>query len=175
MGMAPTTSTTMTIALGDALAVALMERRQFTRQDYGVFHPGGRLGAQLVKVSALMTSGSGMPLVDQDAPMSDALLVMSEKGFGVAGVIDNVGRLTGIITDGDLRRNMEGLLEKCARDVATPDPRTISPDALAQEALAVMNGIEPRITTLFVLDEGSRVPQGILHVHDCLRAGVDEG
>ncbi|MEM7060760.1 MAG: KpsF/GutQ family sugar-phosphate isomerase [Pseudomonadota bacterium] len=174
VGMAPTTSTTMTVALGDALAVALMERRQFTRQDYGVFHPGGRLGAQLVKVSTLMASGADMPLVAENAPMSDALLVMSEKGFGVAGVVDGVGRLTGIITDGDLRRNMEGLLNKQARDVATPDPRTISPDALAQEALALMNGREPRITTLFVMDDaGGRVPQGILHVHDCLRAGVD--
>lgn len=173
VGMAPTTSTTMTVALGDALAVALMERRQFTRKDYGVFHPGGRLGAQLVKVGALMTSGDGMPLVSEDAPMSDALLEMSEKGFGVAGVTDAVGRLTGIITDGDLRRNMDGLLDKRARNVATPDPRTIDPDALAQEALALMNGREPQITTLFVIEEGGKVPQGILHVHDCLRAGVD--
>lgn len=173
VGMAPTTSTTMTVALGDALAVALMERRQFTRKDYGVFHPGGRLGAQLVKVGALMTSGNGMPLVSEDAPMSDALLEMSEKGFGVAGVVDGVGRLIGIITDGDLRRNMDGLLEKQARDVATPDPRTIESDALAQEALALMNGREPRITTLFVIDDGGKVPQGIIHVHDCLRAGVD--
>lgn len=175
VGMAPTTSTTMTVALGDALAVALMERRQFTRQDYGVFHPGGRLGAQLVKVGALMTTGDGIPLVAEDSPMSDALLEMSEKGFGVVGVVDAVGRLNGIITDGDLRRNMEGLLDKRASDVATPDPRTIGPDALAQEALALMNGREPRITTLFVMDDAvSKMPQGILHVHDCLRAGVDE-
>ena len=98
---------------------------------------------------------------------------MSEKGFGVAGVVDAFGRLIGIITDGDLRRNMDGLLDKLARDVATSDPRTITPDALAQEALALMNGREPRITTLFVMEDGGKVPQGILHVHDCLRAGVD--
>ena len=176
VGMAPTTSTTMTMALGDALAVALMEQRQFTRTDYSVFHPGGRLGAQLVTVGALMTTGDGIPLVAQDAPMSEALLVMTEKGFGVAGTVDPVGRLTGIITDGDLRRNMTGLLDHRACDVATPDPRTIRPDALAQEALAVMNGGPQRITTLFVLDPAQgRQPQGILHVHDCLRAGVDGG
>lgn len=176
VGMAPTTSTTLTIALGDALAVALMERRQFTRHDYGVFHPGGRLGAQLVKVRELMTTGDGIPLVGQAAPMSDALLEMTEKGFGVAGVTDDLGHLTGIITDGDLRRNMAGLLDRCAGEVATADPRTVAPDALAQEALALMNQKTPRITSLFVLDETSgRRPVGILHVHDCLRAGVDEG
>ncbi len=174
VGMAPTTSTTMTIALGDALAVALMEQRRFTRNDYGVFHPGGKLGAQLVQVGSLMSTGEEVPLIAEDAPMSDALLVMSEKGFGVAGTVDASGRLTGIITDGDLRRNMEGLLERQARDVATPDPRTIAPDALAQEALALMNARKPRITTLFVMDEdGSGKPLGILHLHDCLRAGVD--
>lgn len=176
VGMAPTTSTTLTIALGDALAVALMERRDFTRQDYGVFHPGGTLGAQLVDVAALMTKGDGVPLIAEEAPMSEALLVMSEKGFGVAGTVNAEGRLTGIITDGDLRRNMEGLLERSAGDVATASPRTIGPDALAQEALAEMNSRAPQITTLFVLDpSGSGKPIGILHVHDCLRAGVDEG
>ncbi|MEM7508467.1 MAG: KpsF/GutQ family sugar-phosphate isomerase [Pseudomonadota bacterium] len=175
VGMAPTTSTTMTLALGDALSVALMDRRQFTRQDYGVFHPGGRLGAQLVTVRALMATGERIPLIDENASMTEALPLMSEKGFGVAGTVDAAGNLTGVITDGDLRRNMEGLLERRARDVATPDPRTIHPDALAQEALAVMNAPDARITTLFVLDEAvGRKPLGILHVHDCLRAGVDE-
>jgi len=175
VGMAPTTSTTMTIALGDALAVALMQERRFTERDFGMFHPGGRLGAQLIRVDALMTKGAGIPLVVEDAPMSDALLVMSEKGFGVAGTVDADGRLTGVITDGDLRRNMDGLLDRSARDVATPNPRTIRPDALAQEALALMTRRSPRITVLFVMDDrdGSGRPAGILHVHDCLRAGID--
>ncbi|MEM8790665.1 MAG: KpsF/GutQ family sugar-phosphate isomerase [Pseudomonadota bacterium] len=175
-GLAPTTSTTLTIALGDALAVALMERRAFTPESFRRFHPGGTLGAQLVTVSALMTTGDGMPLIAEDAPMSEALLVMSEKGFGVAGTVDAAGRLTGVITDGDLRRNMEGLLERSAGDVATGRPRTIAPDALAQEALAEMNARSPQITTLFVLDPaGPGTPLGILHMHDCLRAGVDKG
>ncbi|MBY8976960.1 KpsF/GutQ family sugar-phosphate isomerase [Rhodobacteraceae bacterium NNCM2] len=176
VGLAPTTSTTLTIALGDALAVALMERREFTRESYRDFHPGGTLGAQLVTVAALMATGNDMPLVAETAPMSEALLVMSEKGFGVAGTVDASGALTGVITDGDLRRNMEGLLERRAGDVATPDPRTIHPSALAQEAVAEMNARSPRVTTLFVLDEASgRQPLGLLHLHDCLRAGVDAG
>ncbi|MEM0923416.1 MAG: KpsF/GutQ family sugar-phosphate isomerase [Pseudomonadota bacterium] len=175
VGMAPTTSTTMTLALGDALAVALMERRQFTRADFGVFHPGGRLGAKLVTVGGLMATGADIPLVSEDASMKDALLVMSQKGFGVAGTVDASGALTGVITDGDLRRHMEGLLDRSAREVATPNPRTIHADALAQEALALMNAREPRITTLFVMPKtGALQPLGIIHMHDCLRAGVDE-
>ena len=176
VGMAPTTSTTLTIALGDALAVALMERRDFTRESYRDFHPGGTLGASLMTVEALMTKGDGVPLVAENSPMSEALLVMSEKGFGVAGTLDADGNLSGVITDGDLRRNMENLLSRRAGDVATKGPRTISPGALAQEALAEMNAREPRITCLFVIDpEGGQRPVGILHLHDCLRAGVDEG
>lgn len=119
-----------------------------------------------------------MPLVSDTAPMTEALLVMSEKGFGVAGTLDTDGRLTGIITDGDLRRNMEGLLERTAGDVATRAPRTIGPEALAQEALAQMNATNARVTVLFVLDPAQPAPSaplGILHVHDCLRAGVDAG
>lgn len=173
VGLAPTTSTTLTMALGDALAVALMERRDFTPDRFRVFHPGGKLGAQLVTVGALMATGDAMPLVREDAPMSDALMEMSGKGFGVAGMIDGAGALVGIITDGDLRRNMDGLLERNARDVATPSPQTIRPEQLAQEALALMN--ERKITCLFVAQEGGAVPMGILHVHDCLRAGVDGG
>jgi arabinose-5-phosphate isomerase len=170
--MAPTTSTTMTLALGDALAVALMERRSFTPDRFRVFHPGGKLGAQLVSVRELMTTGDALPLIREDAPMGDAILAMSEKGFGVAGTVDAAGNLTGIITDGDLRRNMDGLLERRAADVATRDPKTIEPDALAQSALAEMTG---RITCLFVCEDGSRAPLGLIHVHDCLRAGVDRG
>lgn len=178
VGLAPTTSTTMTMALGDALAVSLMERREFTAESFRTFHPGGKLGAQLVTVADLMAQGDAIPLVADTAPMSEALLVMSEKGFGVAGTVDAQGHLTGIITDGDLRRNMEGLLERTAQDVATPAPRTIGPDALAQEALAQMNAKNARVTVLFVLDPDQpspSAPLGILHVHDCLRAGVDAG
>ena len=171
VGLAPTTSTTLTIALGDALAVALMERREFTPDRFRVFHPGGKLGAQLVAVGALMATGDALPLVREGAPMSDALMEMSGKGFGVAGVVDAQGELTGIITDGDLRRNMDGLLAKRTDQVATAAPQTIRPDQLAQEALALMN--ERKITCLFVTDGTSAVPKGILHVHDCLRAGVD--
>ncbi|MEM7212003.1 MAG: KpsF/GutQ family sugar-phosphate isomerase, partial [Pseudomonadota bacterium] len=178
VGLAPTTSTTMTMALGDALAVSLMERREFTAERFRTFHPGGKLGSQLVTVGDLMSKGDALPLIAGSAPMSEALLVMSEKGFGVAGTIDAGGNLTGIITDGDLRRNMNGLLDRRAEDVATKAPRTIGPDALAQEALAVMNAKDSRITVLFVMDPDAphpAPPLGILHVHDCLRAGVDAG
>ena len=174
VGLAPTTSTTLTIALGDALAVALMERRQFTPEKFYVFHPGGKLGAQLVKVRDVMAGGEAMPLIPADTPMTEALLVMSRKGYGVAGTLDAEGRLVGIITDGDLRRKMDGLLERRADEVATPAPVTIGPNQLAQEALALMNG--RKVTCLFVCDPADpRRPVGILHVHDCLRAGIDGG
>lgn len=172
-GLAPTTSTTMTMALGDALAVALMERRRFTPDRFRMFHPGGRLGAQLVTVEALMATGDRVPLVADDAPMSEALVVMSQKGLGVAGTIDADGNLTGVITDGDLRRHMgPDLLERRAIEVASRSPRTISPEALAQEGLKLMN--EHKITCLFVIPPDDHRPVGILHVHDCLRAGIDE-
>jgi arabinose-5-phosphate isomerase len=172
VGLAPTTSTTLTLALGDALAVALMERREFTPEHFAAFHPGGKLGSRLVKVSDLMATGSAIPLVDADAPMPEALLEMTRKGFGIAGITDSQGRLIGAISDGDLRRHMKGLLGRQARDVATAGPRTIRPGQLAQEALALMN--DRKITCLFVTAEPApAVPLGILHVHDCLRAGVD--
>jgi arabinose-5-phosphate isomerase len=172
VGLAPTTSTTLTMALGDALAVALMERRNFTPERFADFHPGGKLGARLVKVSDLMATGDAIPLVAEDAAMTDALLVMTQKGYGVAGITDAQGRLIGVITDGDLRRHMVGLLERTARDVATAGPRTIRPDRLAQEALGLMNA--HKITCLFVAEGAAPTrPIGILHVHDCLRAGVD--
>jgi len=172
VGLAPTTSTTMTMALGDALAVALMERRDFTLERFRQFHPGGKLGAQLVQVSDVMTGPDALPLVAETAPMSAALLAMTERGFGVAGTVDGDGRLTGIITDGDLRRNMEGLLGRVAGDVATRDPQTIAPDRLAQEALGRMNA--HKITCLFVTETAlPAAPLGLVHVHDCLRAGVD--
>ncbi|MGF1660520.1 MAG: SIS domain-containing protein [Rubrimonas sp.] len=173
VGLAPTTSTTLTMALGDALAVALMERRDFTMEHFRTFHPGGKLGAMLVKVRDLMHTGAALPLVARDASMPDVLLEMSAKGFGVAGVLDAEGRLAGIVTDGDLRRHMQGLLERSAGEVATPSPRAIGPDALASEAVARMNEGKP-VTVLFVLPEGEgpRAPLGLLHIHDCLRAGV---
>jgi arabinose-5-phosphate isomerase len=173
VGLAPTTSTTLTLALGDALAVALMERRDFTLDHFRTFHPGGKLGAMLVKVRDLMHVGAAMPLVDASASMRDVLLEMSAKGFGVAGVRDAEGRLAGIVTDGDLRRHMDGLLDHNAGEVATADPRSIGPDALASEAVARMNEDRP-VTCLFVLPEGQgkRAPLGLVHIHDCLRAGV---
>ena len=170
-GIVPTTSTTMMLALGDALAVALMEHRRFTPEEFRTFHPGGKLGARLLKVGDLMHAGAAVPLVREDTPMTEALLVMTQKGFGVVGVTDAADRLTGIVTDGDLRRHMAGLLDLTAEAVMTRTPRTVAPGALAAEALALMNA--RKITCLFALDpaEGGRVA-GILHIHDCLRAGV---
>ncbi|GGM06805.1 KpsF/GutQ [Pseudooceanicola nanhaiensis] len=171
-GIVPTSSTTMTLALGDALAVALMEQRQFTAEHFRAFHPGGKLGAQLRLVRDLMHGQEQVPLVAGAARMPEVLLEITRKGFGVAGVTDPDGRLAGIITDGDLRRHMEGLLSHSAAEVMTANPRTIGPDALAQEAVAVMN--EARITSLFVVDrrQGGGAALGLLHIHDCLRAGL---
>lgn len=167
-GVVPTSSTTMTLALGDALAVALMEHRQFTPQNFRDFHPGGKLGAQLSRVRDLMHDGTALPLVAQNTPMAEALLEISQKGFGVVGVTDETGALSGIITDGDLRRHMDGLLSQTASAVMTPQPTTIAPGALAEEAVAIMN--ERKITCLFV-SEGAE-PLGLLHIHDCLRVGL---
>jgi len=170
-GVVPTSSTTMTLALGDALAIALMEHRQFTPENFRAFHPGGNLGARLATVADLMHRGAELPLVSENAPMSEVLLTISRRGFGVAGVLDGVGALVGIVTDGDLRRHMDGLLALTADQVMTRAPRTIVPGALAEKALAVMN--ERKITCLFVVDAGAvGAPLGILHIHDCLRAGV---
>ena len=170
-GIVPTTSTTMTLALGDALAVALMEHRHFTPEHFRTFHPGGKLGAKLLKVRDLMHAGDAIPLVREDTPMSDALLVMSQKGFGVAGVTCTDGRLAGIVTDGDLRRHMAGLLDRTAAEVMTRTPQTVDPDSVAEKAVALMK--ERKITCLFVLPaDGDGRPAGILNIHDCLRAGV---
>jgi arabinose-5-phosphate isomerase len=166
---APTTSTTMMIALGDALAVALMQRRGFTKDDFSVFHPGGKLGKAFIRVADLMHKKDQLPLINDTAPMHEALLVMTAKSFGCAGVIDTQGKLIGIVTDGDLRRHMQpDLLEKKTGDVMTKSPLTIRAGALAVEALGIMN--TKSITTLFVVDDGK--PVGIIHIHDCLRAGV---
>jgi arabinose-5-phosphate isomerase len=166
-GIVPTTSTTMTLALGDALAIALMEHRAFTPEHFRMFHPGGKLGARLLKVRDLMHDNP--PLVAQDMAMGQVLLEITRSGFGVVGVTDAGGLLTGIITDGDLRRHLDGLLSHSAGEVMTRSPRTIGPDALAGEALALMNN---RKITCLLVTEGDTRTVGILHVHDCLRAGV---
>ena len=169
-GIVPTISTTMTLALGDAMAIALMEHREFTPENFRDFHPGGKLGAKLAKVRDLMHSGDSIPLIPATSPMSDTLLMISQKGFGVVGVTNPDGTLCGIITDGDLRRHMSGLLEMTAGEVMTTSPRTVAPNTLAGEAINVMEG---KITCLFVVDSnGPASVQGILHIHDCLRAGV---
>ncbi|CUH87156.1 Arabinose 5-phosphate isomerase KdsD [Phaeobacter sp. CECT 5382] len=170
-GIVPSNSTTLTLAMGDALAIAIMKYRDFRPENFRDFHPGGKLGAQLSRVSDLMHGGDALPLVGKDTPMSDALIEISQKGFGVSGVTDSDGSLLGIITDGDLRRHMEGLLQNTAAAVMTKDPTTIAPDALAEEAVAIMN--QRKITCLFVVDpaKGHRA-EGLLHIHDCLRAGL---
>jgi arabinose-5-phosphate isomerase len=170
MGLAPTTSTTMMLVLGDALAVALMERRGFTADQYRDFHPGGSLGKALIRVGDLMHTGEELPLVANDASMQQVVLTMAARRYGCVGITDKDGVLVGIITDGDLARHMDrDLLDRKPLDVMTPNPKVIAADRLAAEALALMN--EKKITQLFVLDTSSR-PQGILHMHDCLRAGV---
>jgi arabinose-5-phosphate isomerase len=172
MGLAPTTSTTMQMALGDALAVALFTRRGFTAADFGRFHPGGKLGARLRRVRELMHTGAAMPLGARDMPMDRALLLMTEKRFGCLGVQGPDGKLVGIVTDGDLRRAMgPDLLLRRLGEIMTVSPRTIGPEALAAEALHVMNARERPITALFVVDPANR-PLGILHIHDLLRAGL---
>jgi len=169
MGLAPTTSTTASLALGDALAVSLLERKGFSPQDFQVFHPGGKLGQSLMRVSDLMHAGDGMPLCAADTPMKEAILIMTAKSLGCVGVVDGSGRLAGVITDGDLRRNMESsLLDKNAGEVMTANPKTIRPQALAAEAVALMN--QYSITGLYAIEDGK--PIGILHIHDCLRAGI---
>jgi arabinose-5-phosphate isomerase len=167
---APTTSTTLQMALGDALAVALLERRGFTAQAFRVLHPGGRLGAMLRTVADLMHGEDEVPLVSPNAPMQEALLVMTEKRFGCVGVCDEHRRLQGIITDGDLRRHMDGLLTHTAHEVMTRNPKTVPPNLLAGEALKRMNEAQPPVLVLFVVDDER--PIGILHVHDLLRAGI---
>jgi arabinose-5-phosphate isomerase len=168
-GLAPTTSTTMQLALGDALAVALLESRGFTASDFRRFHPGGKLGARLTWVRDLMHRGDRLPLVKLGTPMSDAILTISAKSFGCVGILDGAGGLAGIITDGDLRRHMApGFIDKLVDAVMTPMPLTVPPDSLAAEALEIMSSA--KITALFVVEDGR--PVGILHVHDALRIGL---
>ena len=172
LGLAPTTSTTMQVALGDALAVALLTRRGFTSTEFSVYHPGGKLGAQLRLVRDLMHTGDAVPLAPLDLSMDRALLLMTGKGFGCLGAVDADGRLVGVLTDGDLRRAMgPDLLARNVQDIMNPAPRTIAAHALAADALRAMNGPARPVTTLFVVDAEQR-PAGILHIHDLLRAGV---
>jgi arabinose-5-phosphate isomerase len=177
-GMAPTTSTTMQIALGDCLAIALLERRGFTAQDFKVFHPGGSLGAQLKFISDVMHTGDSMPLVPEGKTMAEAIVTMTEKSFGCVGVVDAKGRLVGMITDGDLRRHMgPRLLYARVEEIMTREPKTLPPDTLCSAALEQINSLRrgdasrpPGVTQMFVIDKGK--PIGIVHVHDLLRAGV---
>ncbi len=172
VGPAPTTSTTMQLALGDAIAVALLTRRGFDSTDFRMFHPGGKLGAKLRKVRDLMHSGAEVPLVASTVSMREALLIMTGCHFGCVGVTDAEGLLCGIVTDGDLRRHMgPNLLDSPTGDVMTKSPRSIGADMLAAEALRIMNAPERPVTALFVVDAARR-PIGILHIHDLLRAGV---
>ena len=171
MGLAPTTSTTMSLAMGDALAVALLERKGFSAQDFRVLHPGGKLGNSLLRVADLMHEGDALPLASRYVAMRDAIPVMSEKRFGCVGVVDDDGVLIGIVTDGDLRRTLEeDLLSLSVGDVMTNAPKTIKSAALAAEAVAIMN--ELQITNLFVVGDDASRPVGIVHIHDLLKAGI---
>ena len=167
--LAPTTSSLMQLALGDALAVALLESRGFTALDFRGLHPGGRLGAKLKFIRDVMHTGASVPLIARGAAMSEAIVIMSEKGFGCVGITDKNGKLAGIITDGDLRRHMRAdLLAATVDGVMTKGPKTVSGDQLVSEALELLNS--SKITAVFVLDGG--IPAGIVHLHDLLRAGV---
>jgi arabinose-5-phosphate isomerase len=169
-GLAPTTSTLIQLALGDALAIALLEARGFTADDFFKFHPGGSLGGSLQHVRDVMHQGERVPLAPVGTLMKEALLLISNKGFGCLGVTDEAGRLIGIITDGDLRRHLSGdIFERPVEQVMTPDPKTITPDALVASALEVLNAAA--ITALMVVGADRR-PVGIVHMHDLLRTGV---
>lgn len=169
LGLAPMTSTTMMLALGDALAVALLERKGFSTDDFQVLHPGGKLGKMLLRVTDIMHGGEELPLTGPQASLADSILTMTAKRFGCVGIVDDGGRLLGVITDGDLRRHMgPNLLAHSAAHVMTDRPATIRPQALVSEALGLMNA--RKITNLFVVENG--IPVGILHIHDCLHAGV---
>ncbi len=169
LGLAPTSSTTATLVLGDILAVCLLERKGFSKLDYKQRHPGGKLGAILQKVSDLMHTGKEMPLINKDATMKEALLEMTAKMLGSVGIVDTDGKLIGMITDGDLRRCMsDNILSKNVAEIMTKNPKTTTPDILASELLKILN--ENKITQMFVIDNG--MPVGIIHIHDCFNAGV---
>ena len=169
--VAPTTSTRMTLVAGDVLAVLLLERRGFTATDFRRFHPGGKLGAQLISVSQLMHKGAEMPIIGQETMLSAGIVEMTSKRFGIAGVVDGAGALIGVLTDGDLRRAFQaGFKDMPAREAMgrRHPPHTITADAMAAQALARMS--DAQITCMFVVEESK--PVGLLHIHDLLRAGV---
>jgi arabinose-5-phosphate isomerase len=172
--VAPTTSTTVQLALGDAIAMTLMDMRGFSKDCLKALHPGGSLGLRLTPVSEMMHGVSSMPLVDECAPMRDVIVTMTSMGFGIAGVVDSADRLIGVITDGDIRRHFDDLATATAGVVMTTNPKTVSPDALAEDVLVFLN--ESKITSAFVLDRqapvNTGVPVGIVHVHDFLRIGL---
>ncbi len=171
-GLAPTTSTTLMMALGDALAIALLKLHNFSKDEYKLRHPGGKLGKMMLTVEDLMHTGDEMPLIKPDTVMSEALIIMSAKGFGCLGIVKPDGEFCGVFTDGDLRRSMApDLLTKTIADVMTKTPTTTTAQTLAIDALRIMNTTGKGITSLFVLDDQRR-PIGLLHMHDCLRAGV---
>lgn len=173
-GLAPTTSTTLSMALGDALAVALLEKKGFTASDFKIFHPGGKLGQQLMRVSEIMHAGSELPVADEDISFMDAIKIASDKGFGCIALVNKQGILQGIITDGDIRRHLSPeLFSKKAKEIMTRNPKTAGADMLVAEAMAIMNDLKNayrRITSLIVIDAEQK-PIGLLHIHDCLRAG----
>jgi len=173
-GLAPTTSTTLTLAIGDALSVALLKKKGFTAKDFKLYHPGGKLGQQLMKVSEIMHSGDEMPIVQEDLSVTSLVDVISDKGFGCAIIVNSDGALVGIITDGDIRRKITmDISNKLAKDIMSINPMTIQSDSLVAESMAVMNDIKGsfrKITSLAVLDEKKNLV-GILHLHDCLKAG----
>ncbi|MFT8797058.1 KpsF/GutQ family sugar-phosphate isomerase [Zymomonas mobilis] len=169
--IAPTTSTTLTMALGDALAVSMMRHRGFSRDAFKLLHPGGQIGFRLQSISRLMHEGAALPLVHCKEPMRDVLVTMSRKSFGSAGVVNDEGELMGVITDGDLRRHADHLMESAAEDVMTSDPVTMRADDMAEDALILMT--EKRITSLFILGKnGAKQPVGLLHIHDLTRMGL---
>lgn len=169
LGLAPTCSTTATLVLGDILTVALMERKKFTKKDFQIRHPGGKLGAILQLVKDVMHTGGNIPLLPENAPFSQVIVEMSQKRLGCVGFVDSLGRLTGVFTDGDLRRKMSpDLFSKTAVELMTHTPKQIAPDVMAAEALRLMN--EKKITTLFVVENNK--PVGIVHIHDLLRLGL---
>ena len=171
LGLAPMSSTTATLVMGDILAAALMVRKGFTEQDFRLRHPGGKLGAILRHVSDIMHTGDELPLIGENAIMQDALITMSAKMLGCVGIVDNDGKLIGVITDGDLRRWMSpDLITEKVSKVMTRNPKTCSADILIAEAVNIMNNTGRGITNMFVVDNGK--PIGIVHIHDCLRAGV---
>lgn len=169
--IAPTTSTAMMLALGDALAMALMDLRGVARDNLKQLHPGGAIGLRLMAVAEMMHGGASLPLVARDTPMREVIMTMTSMGFGAAGVVDDAGRLVGVITDGDLRRHVGDLGDGVAADVMTRNPKTVPLDTLAEDALMIMN--DCKITTVFVMDDQQPdMPAGIVHIHDFVRYGL---